>query len=224
MTDPKSLAIALALSFSCIQAPAFADADEPAFVVVSPGLTAQYPRPGSDPKASADQAKIADDDAKAKSEQQASQTEIPAELALPVPKLSKAEMEQSVQCLALNIYHEARSEPLEGREAVAAVTINRTAAPGFPDSVCAVVQQGGKSRSKGCQFSWWCDRYSDQPKEQSAWSQALSLSRQALQGKVADPTDGALYYHARYVKPRWARTFKRTEKIGRHLFYKPRGA
>ncbi len=30
------------------------------------------------------------------------------------------------------------------------------------------------------------------------------------------------HYHATYVKPRWARSMKRMEKIGRHIFYKTR--
>jgi N-acetylmuramoyl-L-alanine amidase len=141
----------------------------------------------------------------------------------PVPSLTKKQRSQAEQCLALNIYHEARSESAAGQRAVAAVTLNRVASKSFPSSVCKVVQQGGKRRHK-CQFSWWCDNKSDKPREPKAWRHALELSRKALSGQISDPTMGALYYHANYVKPRWARTFKRTSKIGRHLFYKPRGA
>ena len=35
----------------------------------------------------------------------------------------------------------------------------------------------------------------------------------------ADPTDGALWYHADYVSPSWGRVFKRNGQIGRHIFY-----
>ncbi len=142
---------------------------------------------------------------------------------LRIPKLERPELEESVRCLALNIYHEARAEPEKGQHAVAAVTLNRVASPAFPNSVCKVVKQGGKKRN-GCQFSWWCDRHPDQPRETNAWERALELSRKALRGEISDPTDGALYYHASRVKPRWARTFERTGKIGQHLFYKPQGA
>lgn len=142
--------------------------------------------------------------------------------ALPLPRLGKGELERSVQCLALNVYHEARSEPEQGQHAVAAVTLNRVASAAFPDSVCKVVKQGGKKRNQ-CQFSWWCDRYPDEPKEAGAWSRALELARKALAGGLKDPTNGALYYHATRVKPRWARVFEHTGKIGQHLFYKPQG-
>lgn len=142
---------------------------------------------------------------------------------LRLPKLDRSGHEESVRCLALNIYHEARAEPEKGQLAVAAVTLNRVASPAFPNSVCKVVKQGGKKRN-GCQFSWWCDRHPDEPREANAWRRALELSRKALGGEISDPTDGALYYHATRVKPRWARSFARTGKIGRHLFYKPEGA
>ena len=142
---------------------------------------------------------------------------------LPLLPMSSKERDRAEHCLALNIYHEARSEPRKGQEAVAAVTINRVASSKFPDSVCGVVQQGGKKLNR-CQFSWWCDRHSDKPREAKAWARAKDLSREALDGKLSDPTNGALYYHANYVKPKWSRTFHKTSKIGRHLFYKPRGA
>lgn len=138
----------------------------------------------------------------------------------PVPALSGAELERSVRCLALNIYHEARSEPEEGQRAVAAVTLNRVASGEFPRSVCAVVKQGGKGHN-ACQFSWWCDAQTDQPREWAAWRHALSLSRQTLGGLTPDPTGGATYYHADYASPSWSETFERTARIGRHLFYKP---
>lgn len=141
----------------------------------------------------------------------------------PVPALSGSDRKRAEQCLALNIYHEARSESVAGQNAVAAVTLNRVASKSFPNSVCKVVKQGGKRRNK-CQFSWWCDNKSDKPQEQGAWERALELSRKALKGKIPDPTNGALFYHAKYVKPRWSRTFKRTSRIGQHVFYKPRGA
>lgn len=143
--------------------------------------------------------------------------------ALPVPEMSKSERKQAEQCLALNIYHEARSESETGQEAVAAVTLNRVASKKFPASVCKVVKQGSKRRNQ-CQFSWWCDKYSDKPREKKAWQRALELSRDALSGRVSDPTNGALFYHATRVKPRWSRTFLKTNRIGNHIFYKPRGA
>ena len=51
------------------------------------------------------------------------------------------------KCLALNIYHEARSESMEGQIAVAQVTLNRVAHSEWPSTICEVV-------SEPKQFSW----------------------------------------------------------------------
>ena len=126
----------------------------------------------------------------------------------------------ALRCLALNVYHEARSESKTGQVAVAAVTLNRVKSTVFPNSVCKVVKQGGQQRNR-CQFSWWCDGKRDHPTEPMAWQEAQQVARLALQGATEDPTDGALYYHADYVKPRWARKLEHTARIGNHLFYRP---
>jgi spore germination cell wall hydrolase CwlJ-like protein len=153
----------------------------------------------------------------------------PAEISDPITsELSPAasqrpittDLDKDLHCLALNIYHEARSEPLSGQIAVAQVTLNRVASEAFPPSVCEVVKQGGQKRNR-CQFSWWCDGKSDQPTEPRAWRRSLELGRQVLTNQAPDPTDGALYYHADYVEPRWSSAFQRTAQIGRHLFYRP---
>lgn len=128
---------------------------------------------------------------------------------------------QDLRCLALNIYHEARSEPEAGQIAVALVTLNRVASSRFPGSICAVVKQGGSKKRHRCQFSWWCDGRSDRPTDQGAWRRAMEVARRVLEDAVPDPTRGALYYHASYVKPSWSRAYNRTARIGRHLFYRP---
>ena len=225
MIDPKTWALAVLGAIVCAQTPALASDDKPTIVTVTPAVTPELTDKDKEEgtqetAAGSTTAPVTAVDAKADTD--AGEKAKPAN-ALPVPKLSKAEWERSVECLALNIYHEARSEPQQGQQAVAAVTINRVASPAFPNSICKVVKQGGKKRNQ-CQFSWWCDSHSDKPREGSAWQGALELSRKTLEGEIRDPTGGALYYHAKRVNPRWARTFKRTGMIGQHLFYRPQGA
>ena len=124
-----------------------------------------------------------------------------------------------LRCLALNIYWEARSESIPGQLAVAAVTLNRMQSPRFPSSVCDVVRQGGEVRRHRCQFSWWCDGKKDDPRDAEAWRRAMTLARLTSAGVVDDPTDGALWYHADYVKPHWADAKEQVARIGRHIFY-----
>ena len=128
-------------------------------------------------------------------------------------------LEPELDCLALNIYWEARSEPLLGQVAVAAVTLNRVAAPAFPDTVCAVVFQGEERGRHLCQFSWRCDGRADEPRNPVAWAEARRVARLALNDQVTDPTGGALWYHAAHVLPAWARKMTLRTRIGHHLFY-----
>lgn len=118
----------------------------------------------------------------------------------------------ALTCLALNIYHEARGEPVEGQIAVAQVTLNRVASPAYPDTVCDVVWQ----RS---QFSWTGDGRSDRPRERGAWVQAIVVAARVKAGMTPDVVGGALHYHADYVSPRWARAYVEVARIGRHVFY-----
>ena len=124
-----------------------------------------------------------------------------------------------VRCLALNIYFEARSEPETGQRAVGHVVMNRVAHSRYPDSVCQVVQQGGEKKLHRCQFSWWCDGLSDKPVNQEAWDQSLRLAQEIYLGVLKDTTDGALWYHAIYVKPYWSNILLQGDKIGQHIFY-----
>jgi hypothetical protein len=130
----------------------------------------------------------------------------------------------ALECLALNIYWEARSEPLLGRVAVAAVTLNRVAAPAFPDTVCEVVFQGEERGRHLCQFSWRCDGLDDRPRNLEAWREARRVARLALSDQVADPTGGALWYHAAHVLPDWTQEMTMRARIGHHLFYDRRPA
>lgn len=130
-----------------------------------------------------------------------------------------AVVEAEVHCLALNIYFEARSEPELGQRAVGHVVMNRVAHPGYPDSVCKVVQQGGEEDLHRCQFSWWCDGQSDKPLNRKAWDKAERLAYEIYLGLSDDATDGALWYHATYVKPYWSELLRKGDRIGQHIFY-----
>jgi len=153
----------------------------------------------------------------------------------PAPLLEKPIYDdfQSTECLAMNMYHEARGQGTAGMIAVSAVVLNRVNDKRFPNSVCEVVRQGPtrpswKNPTKSypirnrCQFSWYCDGKSDEPKDYEAYKKALDLSSLIMHNdiKFVDITDGATHYHADYVKPDWAKTKVRTTEIGDHIFYR----
>ena len=140
--------------------------------------------------------------------------------------------EEHVQCLAVNIYHEARDQGTAGKLAVSAVVLNRVNDKRFPNTVCEVVLQAHMKKSwktglpipirKKCQFSWYCDGKSDEVKDEKSYQKILDFARLIMHNgiKFVDITDGATHYHADYVKPSWAKTKTRTTEIGDHIFYR----
>lgn len=131
----------------------------------------------------------------------------------------RATSNEALRCMAPNIYFEARGEPFLGKIAVGHVVLNRIANRRYPSNACAVIRQGGEARRYRCQFSWWCDGRSDQPRNAASWREAIFVAMLIHRGATKDPTGGALWYHADSVNPPWLRQMLRFAKIGRHIFY-----
>ncbi|MFN0314406.1 MAG: cell wall hydrolase [Burkholderiales bacterium] len=128
---------------------------------------------------------------------------------------------RDLACLALNVYHEARGEPLVGQYAVAEVTMNRVNSARYPDTVCEVVYQKNwdplRGRYVGA-FSW--TEFDSVPRpEGEAWQQAMTIAQTMYYGKVPPMLKGALHYHAVYIKPSWAKGKRTIARIGKHIFY-----
>jgi spore germination cell wall hydrolase CwlJ-like protein len=162
------------------------------------------------------------------------------ELEYAAPAIDDIELD----CLARNIYHEARGESSIGKLAVAYVTVNRVRSNRFPDTVCGVVHQAVYStwwwEAKGkkvpvrnmCQFSWYCDGKSDtinlttasgRPIKQNirAWEESKEIALAVLLGEVEDPTHGAKwYYNPKLADPEWQHAFVKTAMVGNHKFMK----
>lgn len=111
-----------------------------------------------------------------------------------------------VRCLEAAIHHEARGESYAGKLAVGQVVLNRTAAPGFPKSVCAVVKQKK-------QFSWY--RGDDAVLDHAVSAETRKAARKAMASK----RDNVMFFHATYVAPGWSKKMQRRFTIGNHVFY-----
>jgi spore germination cell wall hydrolase CwlJ-like protein len=120
-------------------------------------------------------------------------------------------------CLVEAIYFEAGAEDPIGQRAVAHVVLHRVKSPRFPDSVCSVVHD---SNNRGCQFSYWCDGRSDATHDDERWAKSKQAASDVLSGAYPDVTKGALFYHARFVRPVWSKKMMRTAIIGGHIFYR----
>lgn len=131
-------------------------------------------------------------------------------------------VQHDIKCLALNIFHEARSESKKGQRAVASVTLNRVASKHYPNTICDVVYEKRwdriRKRYVGA-FSW--TEFDQPPRLKSkAWYKAWKIAEAAYAEKDKKQLKGALFYHAKYIKPSWARKKKPVAKIGSHIFYK----
>lgn len=136
--------------------------------------------------------------------------------------INRSNAEREERCLAEAIYFEARSEPEAGQAAVAQVVLNRVKSGLYPASICGVVYQN-RHRYLGCQFSFACEGKSLRITEADPWKTAVRIAGEVLNGKtfLAD-VGGSTHYHATYVRPRWAKRLKKTDRIGSHIFYKLR--
>jgi len=121
------------------------------------------------------------------------------------------------------MYYEARGEGVQGEMAVAEVVFHRVESGAHGKTICAIVYEG--AGRPVCQFSFVCDGSLDRPREPLAWRTAQDLATRILTGSLPlpDATDGALNYHAVYVRPVWAGDLVRTAQIGNHIFYRPAG-
>lgn len=148
------------------------------------------------------------------------------------------EAQKQVQCLAKNIYFEARNEPTQGQVAVAFVTLNRVKSGEFPDTICGVVEQKTRVASIGdrgvvCQFSWYCEKVPKYIYTKNILTNRndplyndirdLALYVYANYEKMSDPTHGSLFYHADYVRPNW-KNLQKVTQIGAHIFYVKRNS
>lgn len=114
-----------------------------------------------------------------------------------------------IQCLAENIYHEARGESFLGQLAVAQVTVNRFQSNRHGKSICAVVHQPK-------QFSWTINK--PRIRDKKHWQTSYTMARFVLRGSGL-PKFTALFYHNRKVNPQWNRNKTVVKVIDNHVFY-----
>ena len=140
---------------------------------------------------------------------------IPNKLTVSTPKFVSYGLfkysEKDVQCLAQNIYFEARGEPIAGKIAVAQVTINRANhKTQFDKTICGVVYAHK-------QFSW--TEQHNKIRDWKQWREAKYLAKSIISGQIKLPKFAGLYFHNLTVVPRWTKKHVYLATIGNHVFY-----
>ena len=119
---------------------------------------------------------------------------------------------RELECLAVGIYFESKSEPLAGQLAVGQVIANRASSGRFPSSYCGVLFQ----RS---QFSFIRGRsLPTVPRGGRQWQTAVAIAKIVDQELKDSSVGNALFFHAKRVSPNWH--LKRVASIGNHIFYR----
>jgi spore germination cell wall hydrolase CwlJ-like protein len=120
---------------------------------------------------------------------------------------------RELECLAVGVYFESKSEPLAGQLAVGEVIANRANSKGrFPSSYCGVLFQ----RS---QFSFIRGRsLPSVPRASHQWQTAVAIAKIVDQDLKDSAIGKALFFHAKHVSPRWK--LKRVAAVGNHIFYR----
>jgi spore germination cell wall hydrolase CwlJ-like protein len=138
--------------------------------------------------------------------------------------------DEELECMATDIYFEARGESYDGRRAIAEVVMYRMKHTNYPDTVCGVIKDGIYPRwdiyklsmpmKYRCAFSWYCDRKSDVVIKKEIFKAAKELAiRVMLDTKYVPILDYALFYHAANVEPYWSETMTINKVIDNHVFY-----
>ena len=120
---------------------------------------------------------------------------------------------RELECLAVGVYFESKSEPLAGQLAVADVIANRANSNGrFPSSYCGVLFQRGQFRFVRGK-SWPAVNRSSRQ-----WQNAVAIAKIVDQDLKDSSVGNALFFHAKRVSPGWR--LKRIASVGNHVFYR----
>lgn len=126
-----------------------------------------------------------------------------------------SEDKKNVLILALNIFHEARGENLEGQIAITNVVFNRVKSEFYPNNITEVVYQNK-------QFSWTDkqDRISILKKENQSWVKCQKLAFIIYTNSKIVLRSNYLHYVNKDIvnNLKWAKTYTKRETIGRHIF------
>jgi len=119
---------------------------------------------------------------------------------------------RELECLAVGIYYESKSEPLAGQLAVGQVIANRAKSGRFASTYCGVLFQ----RS---QFSFVRGKSYPAPARASRqWHNAVAVAKIVDQKLHSSSVPSALFFHAKRVSPRWR--LSRVGSVGNHVFYR----
>ena len=126
-------------------------------------------------------------------------------------------MTPTLMCLALNVFFEARGEPLDGKLMVIETTLNRVEDSRYPDDVCSVVYEPYA-------FSWTHDDKSDDPLsypylDRLKWEEIRQLVEVVSKNEQILLGTNVTHYHKAGIEVFWSKHYEYVGLVGSHMFY-----
>ena len=142
------------------------------------------------------------------------QTQVETEMGFyritPIEKPVRNFDKKEIDCLARNIYYEARGEPEIEQMATSQVVLNRVNDKNFPDSICAVVYQP-------YQFSWTSKPY--RITDWKSYNLARRIAKEMYYGNISFEYIGnANHYHRKDISPNWSSKGKDKKYLISHVY------
>lgn len=127
---------------------------------------------------------------------------------------------KDLECLAWNLYFEARGGTRAEQIAVAYVPINRASSHRFSRDICTnVFQYGWAGGKRRYQFSWaGIVRGPNWRREDATWTRMQIIALDVYQGRVRDTANGATYFHHTRIGP--SPGARGTVVLGSHVFWR----
>lgn len=128
-----------------------------------------------------------------------------------------------IYCLAETIFRETRGTGVQEKIMVGNVVMNRTETSGFADTLCGVMKQKG-------QFPWVnvfskAERMKTIKRDREEFDESYVIASYIISGSIDDPTNGALFFHARDGKKRsWTNGLRKVKTTKHHIYYKKKGS
>jgi spore germination cell wall hydrolase CwlJ-like protein len=115
-----------------------------------------------------------------------------------------------LECMAKNLYYEARNQSEEGIQKVGFTVMNRVNSGGrWPSTICGVVYQKH-------QFSWTDE--SNLPNiDKKVYCRMVAIANKVM---TSNYNFKANHYHTLQVSPRWDRKMIKVNTVGNHVFFK----
>ena len=124
-----------------------------------------------------------------------------------------------LKCMAHAIYHEAATDSIAGKVAIANTIMNRVEHNRFPETICDVVKQPYQFSylNTGNRNHLTITNHLDH----SAWESSVIVALTVAGGYIEDTTGGATHYlNKRLVRriPHWYNESQKLGKFGEHHF------